>query len=35
VIIPIVVGVLTLRKKKEAPAPTSFVPPSDPLPPAS
>jgi len=35
VIIPIVVGVLTLRKKKEAPVPTSFVPPSDPLPPAS
>jgi hypothetical protein len=34
IIIPIVVGVLTLRKKKEA-APAPVVPPSEPLPPAS
>ena len=37
IIIPIVVGVLTLRKKKEAPAaaPDDVLPPQEPLPPAS
>jgi hypothetical protein len=35
--IPIVVGVLTLRKKKVAPeaAPVDVLPPQEPLPPAS
>jgi hypothetical protein len=35
VVIPIVVGVLTLRKKKEVAAPADIIPPSEPLPPAS
>ncbi len=33
--IPIVVGVLTLRKKKPAEAAVNPIPPSEPLPPAS
>jgi hypothetical protein len=34
--IPIVVGIVTLRKKKlPAPAPVDMMPPSEPLPPAS
>lgn len=33
--VPVVVGVLTLRKKKAKDAPVEVLPPSEPLPPAS